>query len=147
MAKVSEFGRRLKTAFNNATNGVIARQLGVAETTVGFYVRGRIPDAEKLIEIANLTNRSIDWLLTGRDNEQSDEYERKIFDEGLLIEKIAKAVERENQKKSVSQIAQDEGFRDMMRELVQEEIAKTRKRSRYVEIDFGHGEEQNKKTG
>lgn len=63
------FGTRLKLAFGNATNKVIGEKIGVAENTVGFYVRGRIPDAEILIKIANVTNRSIDWLLTGAEKE------------------------------------------------------------------------------
>ena len=44
VSKKTGFGLRLKEAFGNATNGVIGRKIGVAENTVGFYVRGRIPD-------------------------------------------------------------------------------------------------------
>ena len=64
MAK-SAFGQRLKKAFGNATNGVIGNEIGVAENTVGFYVRGRIPDAEILIKISNVTGCNLHWLLTG----------------------------------------------------------------------------------
>lgn len=67
MAK-SSFGSRLKTAFNNAINADIAHKLSVSEAAVSNYVRGRIPDAEKLIEISNLTKCSIHWLLTGEDD-------------------------------------------------------------------------------
>lgn len=65
-SKKHDFGVRLKEAFNRATNASIAEMLGVAEVTVGFYVRERIPDAETLVKISNITNRSVDWLLTGK---------------------------------------------------------------------------------
>jgi transcriptional regulator with XRE-family HTH domain len=61
----SDFGMRLKAAFQNATNKTIGNKIGVEEGTVGFYVRGRIPDAEILRRISNATGCSIHWLLTG----------------------------------------------------------------------------------
>lgn len=61
----SPFGTRLKAAFNNAVNIEIADKLGVTEGAVSNYVRGRIPDAEKLLEIANITKCNLHWLLTG----------------------------------------------------------------------------------
>lgn len=65
MAK-SEFGIRLKTVFDDAVNAVIAEKIGVSEDAVGTYVRGRVPPAEKLIDIHNLTNCNLQWLLTGK---------------------------------------------------------------------------------
>lgn len=62
---ISHFGARLRLAFKNAKNAEIARQIGVSEAAIKNYVDGRIPDAEKLIKIRNLTNCSLDWLLTG----------------------------------------------------------------------------------
>lgn len=67
MAK-SAFGQRLKDIFGNAVNAEIASKLGVSEAAVGTYVRGRIPDGDKLIKISNLTNCNIHWLLTGEGN-------------------------------------------------------------------------------
>lgn len=64
MAK-SEFGERLKIAFDNAVNAEIANKIGVSEAAVGTYVRGRIPDGAKLVEISKLTNCNLHWLLTG----------------------------------------------------------------------------------
>lgn len=81
VSKKTGFGSRLKEAFGHATNGVIGRKIGVAENTVGFYVRGRIPDADTLIMIANVTGRSIDWLLTGTESPARIQIqERKVFD-------------------------------------------------------------------
>lgn len=62
---MTSFGERLRTAFDNAKNAEIARKMGVSEAAVKNYVDGRIPDADKLIQIRNLTNCNLDWLLTG----------------------------------------------------------------------------------
>jgi repressor LexA len=59
------FGRRLREAFGNRKNVEIARELGVSESGVKNYLEGRIPSAEMLVTISNLTNRSVDWLVTG----------------------------------------------------------------------------------
>lgn len=80
VAAKHDFGRRLKEAFDNATNGTIAEKIGVGEGTVGFYVRGRVPDADILIKIANATGRSIDWLLTGKESTPERVVEKSVFD-------------------------------------------------------------------
>lgn len=104
VSKKTGFGPRLKEAFGHATNGVIGRKIGVAENTVGFYVRGRIPDADTLITIANVTGRSIDWLLTGSESlPQVVEVEKKTFDP--IIDRSA--------------------MQDMIREIVREELRQT----------------------
>ncbi len=41
--------------------------MGVSESAVKNYVSGRVPDNEKLLLIKNLTNCSLDWLLTGEE--------------------------------------------------------------------------------
>lgn len=69
MAK-SDFGRRLKEVFDNATNQEIARKIGVSPPAVQNYVNGRIPDGEKLILISSITKCNLHWLLTG----QGDKY-------------------------------------------------------------------------
>lgn len=84
MAK-SAFGQRLKSLFDNAVNAEIAAKLGVSEAAVGTYVRGRIPDGRKLIEIAKLTNCNLHWLLTG----EGPRYigDEKVFDLEYSIER------------------------------------------------------------
>jgi SOS regulatory protein LexA len=59
------FGERLREAFDNAGTAEIARRLGVTYQAAKNYLEGRIPSAEKLIEIADSTHCSIHWLLTG----------------------------------------------------------------------------------
>lgn len=84
MAK-SDFGIRLKAIFDNATNAVIAAKLGVSEDAVGTYVRGRVPPAEKLAEITNLTNCNLHWLLTGKGEKHFRASERES---GAVSERV-----------------------------------------------------------
>lgn len=44
----------------------IARRIGVPHATVRNYFQGRMPAPEVLIKIANDTNVSLNWLLTGK---------------------------------------------------------------------------------
>lgn len=62
----SEFGKRLKAVFNNATNLEIASKLGVSAPAVQSYVAGRVPPADKLIVISKVTNCNLHWLITGQ---------------------------------------------------------------------------------
>jgi len=63
--KISDFGRRLKEAFSNDSNQSIAEKLGVTKSALTAYMQGRIPPADKLIEIVRLTGCNLNWLLTG----------------------------------------------------------------------------------
>jgi transcriptional regulator with XRE-family HTH domain len=60
-------GRRIKTAFGGKKNAEIARLLGISESAVSNYVSGRVPDAQTLLRICNLTNCNAHWLLTGEE--------------------------------------------------------------------------------
>jgi cellulose biosynthesis protein BcsQ len=62
---LSGFGERLKLAFDNAQNKEIASKLGVSNPAITAYLQGRVPPAEKLIEIADYTGCNLHWLLTG----------------------------------------------------------------------------------
>lgn len=61
----SSFGHRLRLVFGNAKYAQIAEKIGVSEATVKVYMAGRVPDADKLANIARLTNCNLHWLLTG----------------------------------------------------------------------------------
>lgn len=60
-----EFGKRFKQAFGDAKNYLIARKLGSSDSAVKNYVDGRVPPAEMLLRIRELTYCNLDWLLTG----------------------------------------------------------------------------------
>lgn len=117
MAGNPEFGSRLKEAFGGAKNGVIGRKIGVSENTVGFYVRGRVPDWEILLRIASVTECSIDWLLTG---------------EGSM-------------KRGPDRVDFLEALRGIIRELIKEELASV-KRPVY-ELDLKEADEKSRKSG
>jgi transcriptional regulator with XRE-family HTH domain len=59
------FSLRLSEAFGFASMADIARRIGVPHATIRNYFQGRLPAPEVLIKIANETNVSLNWLLTG----------------------------------------------------------------------------------
>lgn len=61
----SPFGKRLREAFGGGNNTIIAGKLGVSNSALTNYMRGRVPDADLLLKISDLTNCSVHWLLTG----------------------------------------------------------------------------------
>lgn len=60
-----DFDQRLRQIFGSATMAEIARRVNVPHATIRNYFRGRIPAPEVLIKIANETNVSLNWLLSG----------------------------------------------------------------------------------
>lgn len=72
------FGARLKQAFGHARNAEIARKLGVTDAAVKNYVEGRVPPADVLVTISDLTNCSIHWLLTGEGPSKTSIIEQEI---------------------------------------------------------------------
>src|SRR3982751_2935371 len=60
-----EFTQRLQRAFDYASMAEIARRVGVPHATIRNYFQGRMPAPDVLIKIANETNVSLNWLLSG----------------------------------------------------------------------------------
>ena len=60
-----EFSARLAQAFDHAKMSEIARRIGVPPATIRNYFHGRLPAPDVLIKIADETNVSLNWLLTG----------------------------------------------------------------------------------
>lgn len=87
-----DFADRLKMAFDFATMAEIARRIDAPHATIRNYFKGRMPAPEVLIKIANETNVSLNWLLTGA----GDMYIAPRPDDlGILLEiKIAEIVEQ-----------------------------------------------------
>lgn len=90
----SAFGRRLKEIFDNATNKHIAAKIGVSAPAVQNYLDGRVPPAETLIKIMEVTDCDLHWLLTGRKRSVSTR-SQAIFDEELLEQRIREIVREE----------------------------------------------------
>jgi len=110
---MSEFGERLKVAFGTQSISKIADRMGVSYQAVKNYVEGRIPDSDKLIEIASSTGCSIHWLLTGEGEKESG---------------------------SKKQLNLDEVFERKMRELIRDELAKENRHPVFP-INIGNKEE------
>lgn len=83
----NDFGERLREAFQKAKDADIARQIGVSQPAVKNYMDGRVPPAETLIKISDLTNCSIHWLLTGQG-------EMKVRKQGPVPDSVLSLVDR-----------------------------------------------------
>jgi len=83
-----QFSQRLQQAFDFVRISDIARQLGLPHATVRNYFHGRMPAPEVLIKIANETNVSLNWLLTGKGDMYAGPRPRmdlgKVFEEKIV---------------------------------------------------------------
>lgn len=71
----------------------IARRIGLPHATVRNYFGGRLPAPEVLIKIADVTNVSLNWLLTGKGEMYAGD--PKGLDIGLVLDaRIAEIVDR-----------------------------------------------------
>jgi SOS-response transcriptional repressor LexA len=68
------FDQRLRQAFTNASISEIAAKLELSYHGARNYFEGRIPSAEKLKQISELTGYSIHWLLTGQGPKTTEAY-------------------------------------------------------------------------
>lgn len=60
------FVRRLRIAFNHASNAEIARRIGTTDATVKAYTDEKnLPVAEMLVRITQASGINLHWLLTG----------------------------------------------------------------------------------
>ena len=93
MAKDKAFQERLGRIFDYGSMAEIARRLGLPHATVRNYFGGRLPAPEVLIKMAEVTNVSLKWLLTGKGEMYAGE--PKGLDVGRVIDaRIAEIVDR-----------------------------------------------------
>jgi SOS-response transcriptional repressor LexA/transcriptional regulator with XRE-family HTH domain len=78
----SSFGGRLREAFVGVSNKEIAERLGVSKSAVTNYVEGRIPSADMLAKISELTSYSIHWLITGEGSKLVSQKTEADLDKG-----------------------------------------------------------------
>lgn len=74
MKRMTTFGNRLKQARSTKklTQNAVADKLGVDFTTISKYENNKSePDNEILRELASLYEVSVDWLLTGSQNDKA----------------------------------------------------------------------------
>lgn len=93
MATDKAFQERLGRIFDYGSMADIARRLGLPHATVRNYFGGRLPAPEVLIKISDVTNVSLNWLLTGKGDMYAGE--PKGLDVGRVIDaRIAEIVDR-----------------------------------------------------
>lgn len=109
---MNEFGKRLRHAFGNADNTTIAGKLEVTPAAVSNYFKGRVPDAEKLLLIAKLTNCNLHWLLTGEEAPTKEvTVERKVIDPIIdreILRELIRQVMREEM--AIQDLGRVDGF-------------------------------------
>jgi AcrR family transcriptional regulator len=81
------FADRLKHVFDNASMADIARRLDLPHATVRNYFQGRMPAPDVLIKIANETNVSLNWLLTGKGDVYAGGAVAQVIDLDEIFEK------------------------------------------------------------
>ena len=70
-----EFAKRLLELVNDVSDGkttVFARKAGISPGTFAAYVKGRLPDGERLIRICETYSVNLNWLLTGAGDKYID---------------------------------------------------------------------------
>jgi len=93
MTEKGEFQDRLARIFDFGTMAEIARRLDLPHATIRNYFGGRLPSPEVLIKIADATNVSLNWLLTGKGEMYAGK--PKGLDIGIVLEeRIAEIVDR-----------------------------------------------------
>jgi transcriptional regulator with XRE-family HTH domain len=63
---VKDFPARLAEALDTDEPAEISRRLGISYQAAKNYLEGRLPSAEVLIAIAEQSDYSLNWLLTGK---------------------------------------------------------------------------------
>lgn len=93
MSTDRSFQERLSRIFDYGSMADIARRLELPHATIRNYFGGRLPSPDVLILIANETNVSLNWLLTGKGEMYAGS--PKGVDLGrILDERIAEIIER-----------------------------------------------------
>ena len=81
-----EFAGRLRRTIKRTTDGNVsefAKDMTMSDRTVNKYLKGSMPGADKLLEIAKRGGVSTDWLLTGKEStepESDDKTRQAIAD-------------------------------------------------------------------
>lgn len=62
----SELAERLREVIGDEPGAAFARRAGVGESLLRTYLRGSIPGADKLVQLADAAGVNVDWLASGR---------------------------------------------------------------------------------
>ena len=100
MINEQEFGKRLTECMqiNGYTNAKLTEKLNVSKNAVGNYKNGQIPNATILYNISQLLGTTVEYLLTGKNSDETITEEEK-----QIIKKILD-IKTEQEKLSNSKI-------------------------------------------
>lgn len=88
----TEFGQRMKTAFDGANNAEIARRCKTTDATVKAYADGAtLPSFEILLQMHFATGVNLHWLMTGKGQRRAEFGDVFTEDEELEIQELARA--------------------------------------------------------
>lgn len=92
MSKFSERFRELKNR-SELTLKELSEELNISVPNLSYYMKGREPNYDILISIANYFNITVDWLI-GRETDMSKiEYiNNELFKENSLLKKKLEAI-------------------------------------------------------
>ncbi|HMQ03132.1 MAG TPA: helix-turn-helix domain-containing protein [Pyrinomonadaceae bacterium] len=105
-----DFVYRLRRTFDFASMAAIARRIGVPHATVRNYFQGRVPAPDVLIKIANETDVSLNWLLSGT-GEMYLRGKEPINLDRIIEDRITAVVDRIISERGIS-VAEDLGTID-----------------------------------
>ena len=79
MINEQEFGKRLTECMqiNAYTNAKLTEKLNVSKNAVGNYKNGQIPNATILYNISQLLGTTVEYLLTGKNSDETITEEEK----------------------------------------------------------------------
>lgn len=78
---------------NREIKSRFAKTIGIQyQSLVDWKKRGTIPSADVAIKIANYFNVSVEWLITGIDNNERDKIERELISKYRCLKEVNKNV-------------------------------------------------------
>lgn len=92
MSKFSERFRELKNR-SELTLKELSEELNISVPNLSYYMKGREPNYDILISIANYFNVTVDWLI-GRETDMSkiEDINNELFKENSLLKKKLEAI-------------------------------------------------------
>ena len=72
------FSLRLRSLIGTGSVNAFALKCGLSETLIRMYLKGSVPGLDKVLQIANATGVSVDWLATGKGRMRQDEWGDEI---------------------------------------------------------------------
>ena len=92
MSKFNERFRKLKDE-SELSSKELAQELGVAPSTLSYYLKDREPNYDILIKIADYFDVTIDWLVGGEtDMSKIEDINNELFKENSLLKKKLEAI-------------------------------------------------------